>query len=189
MTKLFIHELGLQMTTIHELCILKYSKVTLFFHVTSWHYCCTPINIEPTSPFWVCWTLSKLLPNKLILETLNTMGFKHVNLLQLPFCSCSTFCSTTQQNFMHVGDHFVCASFLHAPFCKTTTLLNVAIEHVQHVAHYRHYYNISTFLLPLCNLLLDMSFLLTLKEVAKGLWTCCVKEVGSFEGVVSCFLH
>jgi hypothetical protein len=123
------------MTTIHELCILKYSKVTLFFHVTSWHYCCTPINIEPTSPFWVCWTLSKLLPNKLILETLNTMGFKHVNLLQLPFCSCSTFCSTTQQNFMHVGDHFVCASFLHAPFCKTTTLLNVAIEHVQHVAH------------------------------------------------------
>jgi hypothetical protein len=30
----------------------------------------------------------------------------------------------------------VCASFLHAPFCKTTILLNVAIKHhVQHVAH------------------------------------------------------
>jgi hypothetical protein len=37
---------------------------------------------------------------------------------------------------MHVGYHFVCTSFLCAPFCKTATLLNVATEHhVQHIAH------------------------------------------------------
>jgi hypothetical protein len=37
---------------------------------------------------------------------------------------------------MHVGDHFLRASFLRAPFYKTTTLLNIAIKHhVQCVAH------------------------------------------------------
>jgi hypothetical protein len=75
------------------------------------------------------------------------MGFKLVNLLQLPFFSRSTFCSMTQWNFMHVGDHFVRASFLCAPFCKTTTLLNVATKHhVQHVAHGPLFWTLQTLL-------------------------------------------
>jgi hypothetical protein len=62
-----------------------------------------PTNIEWLVPFWVSFHLLQVGANGIARPDTTHHAFS----CKLTLCSCTTFCSTPQQDCVHLGGHFI----------------------------------------------------------------------------------